>query len=200
MLARWQAGILANDALESGSIRLFYGLLRFLMLGVGAAVASRVWQLFGSLPSSIDSQPLPFAAVVAFLVMGAFALILCLQARLRDAPWILAAVLIAYCSQELTKLVLGPSGSPFAAAFVLGVAAQLHARSSGHLVGAMLVPGLLQLAPGFLGTRAVLGLLAGRSSDQPAVFLDVFLIALQLATGLLVASLLFRRRGSTSPP
>jgi hypothetical protein len=46
----------------------------------------------------------------------------------------------------------------------------------------------------------VLDLLAGQSSDQPAAFVDVFSIALQLTTGLLVASLLFRRFGSKRAP
>lgn len=66
------------------------------------------------------------------------------------------------------------------------------------MANAMVVPGLLQLAPGFLGTKTVLHLLYGQSTDQSGAFFEVFVVALQLVIGLLVAALLFRRSEQAS--
>ncbi len=71
------------------------------------------------------------------------------------------------------------------------VAMELHADG-----GTTVSVGRLQLAPGFLGTRVILHLLRPHESAVGAAdgFLQIFVIALQLGIGLLVADLLFRRR------
>ena len=190
---------LANGALEAGSTRLAYGLFRFLMLAVGIAAAMRGWSVFAPLPGVTTSAGLPHAVVVALLVTGGAALVVCLQAPKRDVVWVVAAVLIAYEAQELTKLVLGERGAPFAAAFTLGAAAYWQARIPGHNPATMLIPGLLQLAPGFLGTRAVLHLLAGEGAGHETFF-GVMFVALQLVTGLLAANLLFGKHLGQGAP
>ena len=185
---------LANGAPESGAVRLFHGMLRFLMLAFGIAAALNLWKLAGPLPSYVASTPLPHAAVVALVAIGGLALVVCLQGRPTNVGWMVAAVVIAYGAQELTKLPFGPHGSPFIAAFVLGAVAHLHRRWSGRSMATMIVPGLLQLAPGFLGTEASFKLLRHGAGAGDATFFDVMLVALQLGTGLLLAELLFRRR------
>lgn len=183
---------IAENSLESGVIRLVYGLLRFLMIGFGIGACMHLWRLFGPLPVVHPTVGLPVPAVLAVLVVGACGLVFCLQARMNQVGWMIFAVLLAYGTQELTRQLFGEPGAPFASAFVVGVAGHLHGRATGHLPLTMIVPGLLQLAPGFLGTRAVLELLQGKGG-HPATFFDVLLVALQLVTGLLVATLLFER-------
>jgi uncharacterized membrane protein YjjB (DUF3815 family) len=87
---------------------------------------------------------------------------------------------------------LGGHGSPLLAAFLLGVASHLYARLTGQIPATFVIPGLLQLAPGFLGTEAVFALLSGHGSEstEPARLFDVFMTALQLVTGLLLADVL----------
>jgi uncharacterized membrane protein YjjB (DUF3815 family) len=77
---------------------------------------------------------------------------------------------------------------------VLGAAGALHARLPGRVAGTVVIPGLLQLAPGFLGAEAVLNLLGQHARDE--TFFDVLLTALQLITGLLVADVIFSPRRS----
>ncbi len=187
---------LANGAPESGAVRLFHGMLRFLMLAFGIAAALNSWRVVGPFPSDapIAATPLSHAVVLAVVAVGGLALVVCLQGRPTNAGWVVAAVVIAYGSQELTKIWFGPRGSPFIAAFVLGAAAHLHRRWSGRSMATMIVPGLLQLAPGFLGTEASFKLLRHGATASDATFFDVMLVALQLGTGLLIAELLFRRR------
>jgi uncharacterized membrane protein YjjP (DUF1212 family) len=184
---------LANEALESGTVRLSYGLLRFLMLGAGAAGALTVARLIAAWPASATVSPLPGAVVLAAVAVGGVALTVCLQAPRRDVPWICGAALLAHGTQELTKLLVGGRGSPLVAAVLVGVAGNLFAQRTRRPAGIIVVPGLLQLAPGFLGTTAVFGLLRG-TSVSGASFFEVLLVALQLGLGLLVAGVLFPRR------
>jgi uncharacterized membrane protein YjjB (DUF3815 family) len=111
---------------------------------------------------------------------------------------------IAYGAQELSRLPLGDRGAPLVVSFVLGCAAYLYARRPGRVPFTMLVPGLLQLAPGFLGTKATFRMLTvGAPVSASASYFDVVLLALQLGIGILAAGLLFKRvgrRAQTVPP
>jgi uncharacterized membrane protein YjjP (DUF1212 family) len=62
---------LANDALESGVLRLAYALLRFLMLGFGIGAALSLWQLIAPLPPLEATDPLPLTIIFALLAPGA---------------------------------------------------------------------------------------------------------------------------------
>jgi uncharacterized membrane protein YjjB (DUF3815 family) len=175
---------------EAGLVRLAYALLRFLMLGVGIVAAGKLLQIFGPLPAVVPTHPLPTAAVAAILAPGGLALVACMQGRARDAGWIVAAVLVAWGAQEVTKQLFGGAGSPFLATFALGLFAHLQARIPGHLPATIIFPGLLQLAPGFLGTEAVVALLRPSQADPGSTFFHVLVVALQIVTGLLAASLI----------
>jgi uncharacterized membrane protein YjjP (DUF1212 family) len=182
---------LANGALESGVVRMAYGLLRFLMLAYGLAVALRLFPLVASLPDYVAAEKLPWPVVLLVVAIGGAALTFCLQGRPRDLPWMAAAALLAFGAQELTEALFGGRGSPLLAALILGAAANLYGRAPGRIPATIVIPGLLQLAPGFLGTEAVFGLLRhGAPAAQDAHFFDVLLTALQLVTGLVIAEVL----------
>jgi uncharacterized membrane protein YjjP (DUF1212 family) len=186
---------LANEALESGTIRLAYGLLRFAVMGAGITAAFTAVRFVGAWPAYVKSTPLPHALVLALVAIGGLALAPILQGRRRDLIWMVAAAVLAFGTQELTKVAVGAHDAPVVAAFVLGVPAYLQARIPGHVAFTMLVPGLLQLAPGFLGTEATIGLLQnGGAGGHPDTFFGVILVAAQLGLGLLIAGLVFRRR------
>jgi uncharacterized membrane protein YjjP (DUF1212 family) len=184
----------SEAAVEAGVARLAYGAVRFVMLGAGALAAANLWSFLGPAPGTATAAPLPTAAVAALLAVGGVALVACLQARPRDTPWIVAAVLLAWAVQELTKGWFGGRGGPFLTSFVLSVAALLYGRLHGKNPATVLFPGLLQIAPGFLGTRAVLGALRPGAAVSADTFFDVLVVAVQLALGMLVASAVIPRR------
>ena len=191
---------LANEALESGTVRLSYGLLRFALMAAGITAAFTGARFVGAWPAYVTSTPLPRPLVLGLVAIGGLALAPILQGRRRDLVWMVAAAVLAYGTQELTKMAVGAHGAPVAAAFVLGVASYLQARIPGHVAFTMLVPGLLQLAPGFLGTQATIRLLRdGGAGAQADTFFGVILVAVQLGLGLLVASLVVRRRAPRAP-
>jgi uncharacterized membrane protein YjjP (DUF1212 family)/uncharacterized membrane protein YjjB (DUF3815 family) len=184
---------LASDALESGVARLAYGLLRFLMLAIGIAGAVKLWMFAAVLPVHVAAAPLPWPAALAVVAIGGAALTVCLQGRSRDVLWMAGAAVFAYGAQALTRALFGGDGSPLVAALLLGVAANLQARA-GRLPAVVLVPGLLQLAPGFLGSEAVMGLLGRGGGPSGPHLVDVLMTALQLVMGLVLAEVLSGRR------
>ncbi|MFP2924373.1 threonine/serine exporter ThrE family protein [Pyxidicoccus sp. 3LG] len=179
---------LVSESVEAGLTRLTYGLLRFLLVGVGILAAARLWTLFFSLPDHVQSTPLPEPVVLAIVALGGVALTVCMGGRQRELPWIVGAVLLAWGTQELTKLLVGGRGSPLLSAFVIGVAGLLYARLPGRAATTVIMPGLLQLAPGFIGVEALLALLRPQTTPATEHFFDVLLIAAQIVMGLVFAS------------
>jgi uncharacterized membrane protein YjjP (DUF1212 family) len=193
----------ANEGLEPGIFRLIYSGLRFLMIAIGLAAAYQIWRPFGPLPQA-RARPLPWPVMTALVALGGAALTVCLQARLRDLPWVLFGTLLAFGADHLSKHLLGADGSPLMAALVLGVVALAVSRKPQRAYGTMVIPGMLQLAPGFIGTEAVMRLVrvgAGLGSDEQTFF-KVGVVTTQLAVGLMLAALLVgdkRSKGKVRP-
>jgi uncharacterized membrane protein YjjP (DUF1212 family) len=190
---------LANEALESGVIRLAYGLQRYSMLGAGVLGAASLWQLGGALPDARAASALPTPIVFALLALGGASLTFCLQARWRDLPWLAGAVVTAYGIQALVQLRIPGGAAALFSAWALGLVAQLQSRLHGKLPAMIIVPGLLQLVPGFLGTEVVLRLLRGTPEGSDSYF-HVLLVSLEITIGLLLAEVMVGRRASTTQP
>ncbi|NVJ07566.1 threonine/serine exporter family protein [Myxococcus sp. AM001] len=181
---------LATESVEAGMTRLVYGLLRFLMIGVGIMAATTLWRFLWPLPVYSDAHVLPPLVTFLILTVGGVALAVCMAGRPRDLVGVVGGVLLAYGTQAGMKAVLGEQGSPMVAAFVLGVAGLLYGRGGQRMPMTVIMPGLLQLAPGFMGTQAVIALLGlGRPGAEEARLFNVLLVALQLVLGLVFATL-----------
>jgi uncharacterized membrane protein YjjB (DUF3815 family) len=183
---------LANDALESGTVRMAYGLLRLLMLAFGLGAALYFGPKIGLPVSTYAAKSLPYSVVLVALLAGGLALVICLQARWADAPWVIGSALLAYTLHRLTDLAFPGHGSPFLAAFALGVVAYLYGRRPGRVAATILVPGFLQLAPGFLATENVLAAIVNAPGHRDPTA-QIVIVSLQLVTGILTASALFHR-------
>ncbi|NBD11390.1 threonine/serine exporter family protein [Corallococcus silvisoli] len=180
---------LATESVEAGLPRLAYGLLRFLMLGVGIAAAGTLWSFAWPLPPPAAAQALPPLLTFLLVAIGGVALSVCMSGRPRDVGWIVGAVLLAYGTQAMAKALLGDRGSPLLAAFVLGVVGLLYGRRKDRMPMTLIMPGLLQLAPGFVGTQAIVALLGVTSAGaSDARLFNVLLVALQLVLGLVFAT------------
>jgi uncharacterized membrane protein YjjB (DUF3815 family) len=195
---------LALESVEAGLPRLTYGLLRFLMLGVGIVAAGTLWEFFWPLPPHFDAHALPPLLTFALMAVGGVALSVCMSGRPRDVAVIVGGVLLAWGTQAMAKLLLGDRGSPLVAAFVLGVVGLLYGRGKGRMPMTVILPGLLQLAPGFIGTEALVALLGVEGAEDARLF-NVLLVALQLVLGLVFATVVVPPRiavegGAPAPP
>lgn len=184
---------LTGEAAGSGVIRIAYASLRFLMLAAGMAAAIQLWSVLASPPAAATVSPLPWPVVLIAVALGGAALTFCLHGRRRDLAWIVLGAVVGYGAQLVTKAIFGGDGSPLLASLALGIVANLQGRLPGHAPATVLVPGLLQLAPGFLGSEAMFKLVGHGQESSAASYFDVVLTAFQLVTGLLLAALLVPR-------
>jgi uncharacterized membrane protein YjjB (DUF3815 family) len=164
------------------------------MLGAGILAALHAWLLVLPLPAFDNPHPLPPHVVFAILAVGSIPLAVCLQARMRDLGFVMLGVLVAWGAQEVTKVMMGPSGAPMFSALVLAAVAQLQSRVTGRAPALVIVPGLLQLTPGFLGTESVLHALHPGDTPHAGAGTSVPMVAMQVVTGLVTGNVLFRQR------
>jgi uncharacterized membrane protein YjjP (DUF1212 family) len=179
---------LATANLVSGTARLMGAMVTFLQLGFGAAMGHALTiPLANVKPPVVDALPEWSNALAALL--ATFCFVVLLRIRVRDTPGVLLACALAVAAARLGGQVLSPEVGAFLGAIVVGLLSHGYARTTGHPSLVLLVPGILMLVPGTLGLLTLSSLLA----DDPAVALmtgfQMFMIAMAITTGVLVATL-----------
>ena len=191
---------LATRNLVSGTARIMGALGVFLAIGFGVALGGRVAaRMFGA---PIESEPvaLPAWTEIVALAAAPVGFTVLLRAEARDAGWIGLAGALAFAGTRTGAIFLGPELGAFVGALSLGLASNAYARALGRLEIVPLVPGMLLLAPGSLGFRSLSSLVGGDTVLGVEVAFRMTLIAMSLATGLLVANILLPARREASAP
>jgi uncharacterized membrane protein YjjP (DUF1212 family) len=185
---------LASEQLQSGVANTAAALVQLLGLVFGVEVGRSVAEaVVGTLH---DAAPLSASGVTqaAAAILAGIAFTGTLSARLRDAPLMCTATLLALVAKAVGTNALGAQAGVFAGAFAVGLA--------GALVGAWLrrsplvfiVPGVLMLAPGSLGFTSALQLLRNETVSGVTAAFDTFLTAGSIAYGLMIAAVVLPRR------
>jgi uncharacterized membrane protein YjjP (DUF1212 family) len=185
---------LATRNLVSGTARIMGAMGTFLAIGFGVALGGRLAaRLFGA---PIESEPvaLPAWTEIAALAAAPAGFTVLLRAEARDVGWIGLAGALAFAGTRLGAIFLGPELGAFVGALALGLASNAYARALGRLEIVPLVPGMLLLVPGSLGFRSLSSLVGGETVLGIEVAFRMTLIAMSLATGLLLANVLFPAR------
>lgn len=184
---------LAHGHLTSGSARL---------AGVGAVLLAMT---FGALlglvlidTTAID-QPEATAPTLGTWYMAAALVAVAIGSTIRfrgraiDVWVALAASAMALVGSKLGAAWLGQFAGPFLAAFLLGATANGYARFSGQPAQLFTVPGLALLVPGSFGVRSMSALLSENTAVGVDTAFHMFLAAMALVTGLLIANSMFRQ-------
>jgi uncharacterized membrane protein YjjP (DUF1212 family) len=185
---------LATRNLVSGTARIMGALATFLAIGLGVALGGRLGALaFGA---AVESEPVPLPAwtEVAALAVIPVGFTVLLKADRRDVGWIGLAGALAFAGTRLGAIFLGPELGAFVGALVLGLATSVYGRALGRLDIVPLVPGMLLLVPGSLGFRSLSSLVGGDTILGVEVAFRMTLIAMSLATGLLLSNVLLPAR------
>ncbi len=180
---------LSAGHLLSGASRLLKGLSSLLALGVGTALGGQLAWALGA-PSLGAPQPLPWWTEVLALVVATMASVAIFQARLKDAPVIVAAGAVAFWGASAGTALLGPQLGTFLGAFAVGMAGEFYARVSGRPAAIPQVPGIMLLVPGSVGFRSVTAFLEGDPTRGIESAFSMGMVAVCLVTGLLAATAL----------
>lgn len=182
---------LSTRHLSSGTARLAGALVTFLGLGFGVALGVQLGAGIGAVAVTMGWQwrpsnpALPAWSEWVGLLIAPLCFTVLLRARRQDAPWIVAASVLAYATTRLTGRVVDESLAAFLGAFVVSAAATVVARLRATSSQVMTVPGLLILVPGSIGLRSMTSFSANQVVTGVETAFQVSVIAISLAAGLL---------------
>jgi len=183
-------GEVAAGSLVAGASRLIAALTVLLSLGFGVAVGFRLVGI-DDLALTLQAQTTyPVWATALGLVAVALAMVGAFRARRRDLPVVLASGALAMFSARWGAETLGPEFAALAGAFAVGVAAIIYERLTRNPAQIALLPGLLLLVPGSVGFRGVHSFLGSDALAGAQGVFTMFVVAVGIVTGLLLASVL----------
>lgn len=179
---------LATANLVSGTARLMGAMLTFFQLGFGIAIGGSLarwvpqldWPSLPPLPEWADSVS-TFLVSIAFLVL--------LRVRVRDSIGVLASCGLAMLGSRIGGPLLGVEVGAFLGALLVGLTSHLYARITDGPSLVLVVPGILALVPGVLGVLSLNSLIAEDTAVALQTAFQMFMVAIGISTGLLVATL-----------
>lgn len=181
---------LATRNLVSGTARLFGALATFLGIGFGVALGTRLGQLLGAGAEPVGPRALPEWTLLAALAVAPLGFTVLLKAQPRDAPAIAAAGAVAFLGARGGARVLGPELGAFLGAVSVAAASGAFSWLARRPSVIPQVPGLLLLVPGSLGFASLQSLLERETLVGVEGAFRMTLVAVALATGLLVGGVL----------
>jgi uncharacterized membrane protein YjjB (DUF3815 family) len=182
---------LATRNLISGSGRLAWAALVFLVIGFGVALGDRLARALATPPPmGIEPIPLPGWTLLLALPLVAASFTVLFRALPKDGIWILAAAAIALVGGKLGGSLLGPELGALLGAVLVGAGSNLFGRIANRPTAIVQLPGLVLLVPGSIGFRSIAALLEGEILFGIEAAFKMTLVAVALVTGLLVANVL----------
>lgn len=179
---------LATANLVSGTARLMGGFITFLQLGFGVALGRVVAQALPAMHTPDPAEPLSRAYTIGAAVVSAAGFTVLLRARPRDGGWVFVSVGIALVASQLGGQWVGAELGAFVGALAVAAASHVFARMRDRPVNLMLTPGILFLVPGSVGFLSIRSLLENEPEVAVATAFRMALVAMALATGVLVAT------------
>lgn len=185
---------LATDNLVAGTARLASAAVVFIKLGFGVAVGVTLADSLGMAFTLRTSAGVPLWVEPLAIVVVGVALTVLFRAAWGDMFWVLLGCAVATAGAKVGIALLGPQLGAFAGALLVGVLSNLVARWRKQPGSLTLIPGVLLLVPGSLGFRSFTALLREDVSSGIEGAFTMFLIAISLVAGLLMANLLAHPR------
>jgi uncharacterized membrane protein YjjP (DUF1212 family) len=178
---------LATRNLISGTARLVSAIIVLLELVVGVALGEQLAHALVHVQGNAPQQ-LPEWVQWAALVTSSFGVAVVVQASWKQIPWIVAACTIGYVGSRSGTAWLGSQMGVLVGAFALGVISNVYARYLDRPAQVVQVPAVFLLVPGSLGFRGMTSLLDKHTLSGVETLFAMFVVAMAIASGLLVAS------------
>lgn len=178
---------LATKHLVSGTARMFAAITVLLQVVVGVALGELIsTNVFHDAP--VSAQALPGWVQWPTLAVAAVAMAGLVQANRRVLGWVMVAAFAGYLGKTAGSELLGNNMGALLGAFVLGMLANLYARTFSRPSQVVLVPAVLILVPGSMGYRGFESLLEHHTMLGVETTFQMFIAATTIVAGLLVAN------------
>jgi uncharacterized membrane protein YjjP (DUF1212 family) len=178
---------LATRMLIAGTARLMGAVIILLELVIGVAVGERAARALFASHVTIE-HPLPSWAQWPALFAASVAVAVVVQAERRSLPWIVLACAVGYAGAREGSALLGPEIGVLGGAFALGILVNLYARTFDRPAQVLIVPALLIIVPGSVGFRGMSSLLGHDTLTGVETTFAMFVVAMAIVAGLLVAN------------
>jgi uncharacterized membrane protein YjjP (DUF1212 family) len=190
---------LATGHLVSGTARMTSALMVFAALAIGTTVGTAAARAVVGGVRSGRVQPLPDWTQLVAIVVAALAFTVWFRARFRDTGLIVVVGALAVGGAGLGARYIGSDFGGFAGALIAGLASNALARYRRRPAALTLVPSVVLLVPGTIGFSS-LSLMFQREvvSGVEGAFRTA-LVAVSLATGLLIADILLPSTAPVDP-
>lgn len=178
---------LTTHHIIAGTARLVFAVIVLLELVVGVAVGERI---ANALIEVHHSTPTALPTWAKWVALGASSIgvSLVVQAAPRAFGWILAACVVGYVGSDLGARWLGSDMGVLVGAFALGVTSNAYARFLKRPAQIVQVPAVFILVPGSMGFRGMTSLLGHDTMSGVETVFTMFIVAVAIAGGLLVAN------------
>ncbi len=182
---------LATYNLASGTARLMQAILVFFKLAFGVVLALQLLNFLNIDLSFIPSQieiPLPLKAIS--LTFAAFAFSILFKIPLKFYPWILVSSGIGFFTTYFASQSFGVNIGTFLAGFAVCLLANGFARWQKRPTLLLELPGLITIVPGSIGFKGLQFFFEKNTLAGIDSIFDMFLIAIALVSGFLLANIL----------
>lgn len=178
---------LATRNLMSGTARLVSAIIVLLELVVGVALGERLAHAVVHVPPNAPVSLPEWTQWVA-LITSSFGVAVVVQAKWKQIGWIVGACTIGYIGSRSGTAWLGNQMGVLVGAFALGVVSNLYARFLDRPAMVVQVPAVFLLVPGSLGFRGMSSLLDRHTMSGVETLFAMFVVAMAIASGLLIAA------------
>jgi uncharacterized membrane protein YjjP (DUF1212 family) len=178
---------LATHNLIAGTARLMAAIIVLLELALGVAIGERAALELVAVPS-VAPASLPAWADWAAVVVSALAMVVVVRAQGKATPWIVLATLVGFAGARGGTELLGPELGVLLGAFALGVLVNVYARVLDRPAQVIAVPATLILVPGSIGFRGISSLLHRNTLTGIETTFAMFVVAMAIVAGLLIAN------------
>lgn len=190
---------LATQNLAAGTARLAGAVVLLLQLTFGVAMGMALGQQLTSTPLNVAPLPAPWVVWFVSLLTAPTAFAILFRARWWDIPAITATCLLGFVATRTAAPMIGVEISGSVGAFVIGIIGSVFARITARPSSILVVPGLTFLVPGSIGFKSIQLLLNDDVDSAVRGAFDMFLVAIGLVAGLLIAYTLLPNRSFFRP-
>ena len=180
---------LAGKDLQSGVANTADALVQLLGLVFGVEIGRSLAIAWLGAATPVVPAAASDAAQLLAAVLAGLAFTGTLHARVRDAPLICSATVLALTTNAVGSHLLGREAGIFAAALAVGITGQLVSSRLRRSMLIFTVPGVLMLVPGSIGYSSVLHLLTNHTVSGITAAFEMFVTAVSIAYGLMIAAI-----------
>jgi uncharacterized membrane protein YjjB (DUF3815 family) len=186
------AGELGAQRVVSGMSNLMSGLICLVKQAAGGALGIVAVNSVVSAAASGPATPVDAVWAQLLFPLLLVGLSLAFQTSRRDLPWVVLVCGIAYLGVMAGSSILDPNLGNLVGTIVAVVVANIWARQMGRPTSIVLIPAIVMLVSGSIGFRGLASMAEGELLLGVQQFLQMFVVALTIATGVFVGHTILR--------